>query len=416
MDLKTSFVLLFISLALYAVVLASMALADRRVVGARWLAYSVLIELMKVALQGMTGSVPRLLSTMVANELNLAAFFSMYIGFRWFVLREPLRSRRGPVALLIVMALYCAMFLLHIPYSFHVVMAPVVLLCAATIRLLMLQKEERFRLPARITAALLLIQVGLMSYRMGLAVDIYRHATNWSAQLTDPRWIYSMLCLIVLSTCLLIMYVWFAAAEMYSTVEATAGIDALTGCMNRRALMKLAGHEVARSERTAMPLAIVALDLDHFKEVNDTHGHGAGDATLCALVSLLKTRLRSVDVVARIGGEEFLLLLPDTDAIAASIVVRELLVEVQHMQVEHEGNFIGVTVSAGITQRLPSSDTWTAMMNRADRALYEAKAAGRNCLVLDEQVLNLPRRAIPARVNEMDVEAESGVLRLIRRR
>src|SRR5882757_9044360 len=88
MDLKTSFAFYFVSLALYLVVLSSMALADKRVIGARWLAYSVLVEMIKIGLQAMSGSIPRLISTMVANELNLAAFFTMYMGFRWFVQRE----------------------------------------------------------------------------------------------------------------------------------------------------------------------------------------------------------------------------------------------------------------------------------------------------------------------------------------
>jgi diguanylate cyclase (GGDEF)-like protein len=402
-DLKTSFVFLFLSLALYSVVLVSMALADRRLVGARWLAYAVLIDLVKTVLQGMAGTIPPVLSTMVADELNLAAFFSMYMGFRWFVLRTPLRSTLGPVTLLITMALYCAMYLLRLPYGFLVVSLPVLWMCGATIRQMLVQKEERFRLPVRIAIPLLLTHIILLWYRMALSVLLQRQSGSWTSpvsySINDPRWTFSTLSIIILSTCLVIMYVWFAAAEIYSTVEASAGMDALTGCMNRRSLMKLAGHELARSERTTMPLSIVALDLDHFKEINDTYGHAAGDAMLCALVSLLKTRLRSVDVVARTGGEEFLLLLPDTDALAAAGVMRELLPAVEHMRVEHEGHNFGVTVSAGITERLPRGDVWTTMMNRADHALYAAKAAGRNCLVLDEAVVNLPRTTIPKPVH-----------------
>jgi diguanylate cyclase (GGDEF)-like protein len=343
---------------------------------------------------------------MVATELNLVAFFSMYMGFRWFVLREPLRSKRGPVALLAVMVVYCGMFLLDVPYAYQVGSLPTLWMCGAVIGLMLRQNEERFRIPARIAMALLLAHMGLVIYRMTLPVEMHQRVLDLVHPTTDPRWTYSTLFIIVLSNCLLIMYVWFTAAEMYSTVEATAGMDALTGCVNRRALMKLAGHEVERSERTGMPLAIVALDLDYFKHVNDTYGHGAGDATLCSLVSLLMARLRSVDVVARTGGEEFLLLLPDTDAIAASVVVKELLVAVEHMRVAHDGSVIRVTMSAGITQRLLRVDTWTAMMNRADHALYGAKAAGRNCLVLDEQVMNLPQRPVPVR---KDVVSISGV-------
>jgi diguanylate cyclase (GGDEF)-like protein len=232
-----------------------------------------------------------------------------------------------------------------------------------------------------------------------------------------------MLALVMIANCLLIMYVWFAAAEMYSAVEATAGIDVLTGCLNRRALMKLASHEVARSERSGTPLTVVVVDLDHFKVVNDSYGHAAGDATLCALAALLQNRLRSVDVVSRIGGEEFLLLLPDTDGVNGAKVVEGLRQSVEAMRVEYQGQVIMVTMSAGVTQGLGRSDSWTAMMNRADRALYGAKSGGRNKVVLDELATRLPRRATGVREavhEEQPVRAgdplTGGALRLIRKR
>jgi diguanylate cyclase (GGDEF)-like protein len=392
-DLKT-YVFFDISLALYAIVLASMALTDKRLVGARWLAYSIGVELVKSVLQGMAGSIPRVLSTMVANELNIVAYFTMFLGFRWFVAREPLRSRAGPIALLAVMAIYSGMFFLHVPYAFPVVGAPVLWICGATVLLMLRQKEERFRLPAQITASFLLLQMSLLLYRMVLSVEIYHYAASWKPPLTDLRWVYSMLMLALISNCLILMYLWFAAAEMYSTVEATAGVDALTGCLNRRSLMKIAAQEIARSDRSGMPLSIVMVDIDHFKAVNDTYGHGGGDAVLCALVPLLKENLRSVDVVARTGGEEFLLLLPDCDAIDAAAAVEELRQSVEQMQVEYEGRAITVTISAGVTQRLPRSDSWTAMVNRADTSMYTAKSTGRNRTCVDEQAVSLPRRPV----------------------
>jgi diguanylate cyclase (GGDEF)-like protein len=418
MDLKTSYALYFVSLALYVIVLTAMALADKRVVGTRWLAYSVLAESIKMALQVMTGQIPRVLSTMVANELNLAAFFAMYMGLRWFMRREELRSRTWPAVMLALMVAYCGMFVLHIPYAFHVMAAGVLVLCGTTVQMLWRQKEERFRVPALITMSLLLCHMGLLLYRMVLAVEIYR-GTTWQSPTYDSRWNYSMLAIVMLANCLLIMYVWFAAAEMYSAVEATAGIDVLTGCMNRRSLTRLAGQELARSERTGMPLTVVAIDLDHFKLVNDTYGHAGGDATLCAVVALLQDRLRAVDVVARTGGEEFVLLLPDTDAISGAKVVEGLCKAVDAMEVAYEGRMIRTTMSAGVTQGIPRSDSWTAIMNRADRALYGAKHAGRNCVVVDEQVLKLPRRGIGARDEVREETQPAGsvsALRLIRRR
>ena len=394
MDLQTSFALYFVSLALYVIVLTAMALADKRVIGTRWLAYSVLAESIKMALQVMTGAIPRVLTTMVANELNVVAFFAMYMGLRWFMQREPLRSRLWPTVMLVLMVVYSGMFLLHIPYAYQVIAGLALVLSGTTVRMLWQQREERFLLPAQITVGLLVAHMGLVLYRAVLAVDVYRHGPDWRTPIEDPRWAYSMLAIVMLANCMLIMYVWFAAAEMYSAVEATAGIDSLTGCLNRRALTRLAGQELARSERTGMPLTVVAIDLDHFKSVNDTFGHAGGDATLCAVVALLQDRLRPVDVVARTGGEEFLLLLPDTDAVSGAKVVEGLRQAIDAMELEYEGRVIRTTMSAGVTQGIPRSDSWTAIMNRADRALYGAKHGGRNCVVVDEQVLKLPRRAI----------------------
>jgi diguanylate cyclase (GGDEF)-like protein len=396
MDLKTSFIFYFISMALYVIVLTAVALVDKRVIGTRWLAYSVLLEMVKTALQMSAGSLPRLLSTMVSNELNIAAFFTMYMGLRWFVQREPLRRRVWPMLMLALMAAYCAMFVLRIRYASLLISGMVLWICAALVLMLWKQHEERFRIPARITSAMIMVLMGVVVYRAMLAIEAYQRA-DWRVPPGDARWNDSMLALVMIANCLLIMYVWFAAAEMYSAVEATAGIDALTGCLNRRALMKLAAHEVARSERSGLPLTVVVLDLDHFKLVNDTYGHAAGDATLCALVTLLQQRLRSVDVVARIGGEEFLLLLPDTDTVSGAKVVDGLRQAVETMQVEFEGHVIQTTISAGMTQGLPRNDTWTAMMNRADHALYQAKSNGRNRVVVDELAMRLPHRALGVR-------------------
>ena len=198
MDLKTSFAFYLVSLALYLVVLTAMALADKRVVGTRWLAYSVLVEMLKVALQGMSSSIPRLFSTLVANDLNMIAFFVMYLGLRWFVRRDPPLSRAAPTLLLMVVAGYSAMFLLHVPYAFHVVVATVLWICGATVQMMWRQREERFTVPATITSGLMLVQMALVSYRGWLAFAVYRHGSNWRAPATDPRWDYSMMFILML--------------------------------------------------------------------------------------------------------------------------------------------------------------------------------------------------------------------------
>ena len=119
-------------------------------------------------------------------------------------------------------------------------------------------------------------------------------------------------------------------------------------------------------------------DVDHFKRVNDTHGHPAGDAVLRHLAVLLTATFRQVDVVARVGGEEFAVLLPSTDAEGAAAVAERLRLAVKSQAVEFDGVPLRCTVSAGVATMHADLGDLDALMKRADQALYAAKAAGRN--------------------------------------
>ncbi|MEN9365941.1 MAG: hypothetical protein RL489_299 [Pseudomonadota bacterium] len=166
-------------------------------------------------------------------------------------------------------------------------------------------------------------------------------------------------------------------------LEQMATTDGLTGCLNRGATRTLVGHEIERSRRERRPLALVLLDLDHFKRINDSHGHAAGDAVLQGFAQAVRSRLRHSDIFGRMGGEEFCVVLPSTDRSGAHEVVDALRREVERLVVEQPGAVrLKVTVSAGtvvfdpLAERLtPSADQLFA---RADMLLYRAKHAGRN--------------------------------------
>jgi two-component system cell cycle response regulator len=153
--------------------------------------------------------------------------------------------------------------------------------------------------------------------------------------------------------------------------------DALTGLANRRYILTQLGSQVSAARRHGRPLSVAIVDIDHFKAVNDLHGHLAGDRVLIAVARALGGHLRAEDQIGRLGGEEFLVVLPDTDGEAAERVTDKLRCEVAGAPVEHDGHQLGVTVSIGMA-------TWSddeppeELLRRADHALYAAKAAGRD--------------------------------------
>lgn len=160
-----------------------------------------------------------------------------------------------------------------------------------------------------------------------------------------------------------------------------ANTDVLTGIGNRRQFFELAGRELSRSIRSGSPLSLLLLDIDGFKRINDEHGHEAGDAVLKTFTATVAAVLRDTDVFGRIGGEEFAVLLPDTDNEEAQVLAERVREQVALFAVSStQGRVLSVTVSIGIAALIPGdeADNIDAMLRRADAALYEAKNAGRN--------------------------------------
>ncbi len=167
-------------------------------------------------------------------------------------------------------------------------------------------------------------------------------------------------------------------ARLHHMVEQQALIDSLTGLPNRRRAEEALAAELARADRYGSPIAVVLADLDDFKAVNDAHGHESGDAVLRLLAGVLRENLREVDLAARWGGEEFLLLLPDTDSQGA-LIVAERVRSVLAGRAVHiaDGNAVRVTTSCGVAAYPPASSR-EELLTAADAALYGAKRQGKN--------------------------------------
>ena len=168
------------------------------------------------------------------------------------------------------------------------------------------------------------------------------------------------------------------AARMQLDVLATR--DELTGVFNRRQFLVLADREWARCRRYDMGAAMVMLDVDHFKRVNDQHGHLAGDLMLREIARAAAETLRHADFLGRFGGEEFIVFLPHTDVLGALDVAERIRERVAAIRLEWRGQQINTTASLGVATLGISHDTVGALIADADRALYTAKDAGRNCV------------------------------------
>lgn len=160
-------------------------------------------------------------------------------------------------------------------------------------------------------------------------------------------------------------------------LEKLATTDDLTQVYNRRKLYELAGYEVERSLRYKHPLSIIMIDIDHFKKINDNFGHDIGDQTLKTLTKVISNTIRAIDIFGRIGGEEFMLVLPDTNKIEAKEFAERLRASVEK---ENFPTVKHITISLGVTECV-EEDKLNPLFKRADIALYAAKNDGRNRVV-----------------------------------
>ena len=154
--------------------------------------------------------------------------------------------------------------------------------------------------------------------------------------------------------------------------------DGLTGAYNKRSFDEELGREIFRFLRYRRPLSLVMFDIDHFKQVNDEYGHLAGDRVLSELGALFKSVVRPEDIFCRYGGEEFALLLPETDLDQAGAIAEKARALIERTRFEFDGLVIPVTISAGVAQAGPRAETSDDFVAAADRQLYAAKHGGRN--------------------------------------
>jgi diguanylate cyclase (GGDEF)-like protein len=189
----------------------------------------------------------------------------------------------------------------------------------------------------------------------------------------------------VLSAAAALLAVSLKNCELFREVRENSVRDGMTGCFNRTHALEVLDAELRRARRSQVPLSLVMFDLDHFKTINDLHGHLCGDAVLMAVGQRMRAVLRGSDVKCRYGGEEFLVILPETPILGAQQVSETLRREIGEHPIDWNGETIVVTASFGLTSVTPGESDGLAAIARADAALYQAKQAGRNRVQVAER-------------------------------
>ena len=166
--------------------------------------------------------------------------------------------------------------------------------------------------------------------------------------------------------------------EAKNKLQQLASTDYLTGIYNRRQFNKMAEQELLRCDRKNLHATLMLLDIDHFKNINDTYGHACGDAILVNFTDRIRGELRSYDIFARVGGEEFAILLPEVCNETANIIAERYLKKIAEVPFYYDGEYISVTTSIGLSESYPKIKTLDYALQSADKFLYQAKQNGRN--------------------------------------
>ena len=314
------------------------------------------------------GVFPDLLSLAAANTLLLLGTTAYYIGCRRFLGHDGGWRLWGTVAALAAL-LFTWLTYGHPSYPLRLGSFTALMICiyAANLRFLLRHGGKRF--PVRLVEVVLALHIAVLAVRLSTTLVGRAGSDLMEPSLYQTLYIGAyVLTVLMLSIGAVLM----ATDRLTTELNHLATHDALTHTLNRRALLERFEEELARSQRTGRGPAIMMLDLDHFKTVNDTLGHQHGDAVLVHFVQRTQAVLRRADRLGRYGGEEFMVLLPETDLDAARGVAQ------RNHTAAASGHALDCQLSIGVTTWHGPGDTLDAMLARADKALYQAKAQGRN--------------------------------------
>src|SRR5215469_15703471 len=379
----------FVSQATFALTLALLAWSDARTRGTRWLAAACALQLLTMISRAIM-PVPLRVSENLSACLLVLVFFLIYMGMRWFVLRIRLATMNGPLALSAAMTTILSVGVMHPGWELAAARVAALIVLVTTIMLLR-PRIKSMADTARIMALLMVFVGATVALQLVLSLRIFPADRQLDAAAHD----LTMIGITMLGFAFIGMYV----AETKRRLHEETRLDSLTGLHNRRAFEEMIQREVQLAARDNTPLTLLMMDLDHFKQLNDTWGHALGDRALRTFGGVLLTVTGTRDAVARLGGEEFAILLPGRSARNAVALAERLRATVEGLRLSEGEELVRFTVSVGLSSLQPGEVSFEPMLRRADRALYKVKRSGRNRVLLADELAAVPSippsRALP---------------------
>ena len=343
----------------------------------RWAA-ALLVNAIGHLLIMLRGLIPDVLSIVVGNLM----LSSVFVGMIAAVYQFQGRPVRWPLLLAppLLVLVFVSVFIDNFPARVSFVGLVIGLQAVWALLAALSHRHATVGRGQWLLVAGLLLEAVVLGVRALVAISTHSEATNilQSSALQTLTFLATFSVVLVSS----VGFVFMSRDRADENNRVLAALDPLTGVANRRSLIAALDRDMARAQRMREPMALMMVDIDHFKDVNDQYGHPAGDRVLCSVVNVLRQRVRAQDLVGRYGGEEFMVLLPDTGLTGAQQLARALCKAVEESRCPADGvpgPGIAVTVSIGVFGgRLESGDSWDMLIAAADRALYQAKNNGRN--------------------------------------
>ncbi|MDA8455000.1 GGDEF domain-containing protein [Acidovorax sp. GBBC 3334] len=358
---------------------------QRRREGLGLWAAALLMQSLAYVLLALRGRLPDAISIVAANGL-LAGVFASLLAALYQYLRRPLPWLQIVLPVLLTLALFIAF---REDYTARLVLAGVIYPLQLGLVLWTLGRHPSEGYGARLVAAGIWMQVAMLVARALVAAtghmptgglleaSFWQHATFLTTFVTVQASSFG--------------FIFMARDRADAINRRMAARDPLTGVPNRRATIAALDRDVGRAIRSREPLSLMMVDIDHFKRVNDGLGHLVGDQVLRGVVDVMGTRIRAQDMIGRYGGEEFLVLLPDTPLAGAQRLAADLCRSVEKARFDTSAGPVQVTLSIGVFGgRLEPGDGWDMLIAAADRAMYDAKHGGRNRVVVADAPLRLP--------------------------